>query len=355
MINTSYSIRPDFAPMHAYPVSDATGMVKLDVMENPYRLPEWLAAEIGEIAAKVALNRYPVPTSQALRERVRAVAQVPRSFEVLLGTGSDECIQYITAACAKPDAVVLAPAPSFVMYAMQAQFYRCKFVGVALNADFTLNLPATLEAIQRERPTLTWIAYPNNPTGNIFSGRDVEAIIRAAAPGLVVIDEAYQPFARASFMGRLGEFDNLCVMRTFSKVGLAGLRLGYVAGAPAWIGEFDKARSPFNTSVITQALADKLLQHMDVFEAQCRSISVEREIVERALQAMPSVTAFPSAANFILARVPNSKATFDKMIASKVLVKNFGGGHPLLSNCLRLTIGTPDENRAMIAALSAAL
>lgn len=355
MINTTHSIRPEFAAMHAYPVSDATGMVKLDVMENPYRLPEWLAQEIGEIASAVALNRYPVPTSQALRERVRAVAHVPAGFEVLLGTGSDECIQYITAACAKPEAVVLAPVPSFVMYSMQALFYRCKFVGVPLHADFTLDLTATLAAIKRERPTLTWIAYPNNPTGNIFSAADVEAIIRAAAPGLVVIDEAYQPFARATFMGRLAEFDNLCVMRTFSKVGLAGLRLGYVAGAPAWINEFDKARSPFNTSVITQAIADKLLQHMDVFEGQCASISAARETARSALSGLPGVTAFPSAANFILARVPDSKATFDKMHAQKVLVKNFGGGHPLLANCLRLTIGTPDENRAMIAALTASL
>ena len=353
MIN--YAIRPDFAALHAYPVADATGLVKLDVMENPYRLPDWLASEVGEIAAKVALNRYPVPTSEALRARVRAVGQVPDGCDVLLGTGSDECIQYITAACAKADALVLAPAPSFVMYAMQAQFYRVPFVGVPLNADFTLNLDAMLRTIAEKRPTLTWIAYPNNPTGNIFSEADVAAIIRAAAPGLVVLDEAYQPFAQKTFMQRLPEFPNLCVMRTFSKIGLAGLRLGYVAGAPEWIGAFDKARSPFNTSVLTQAIADKLLQHLEVFDAQCAAISIERPLVMHALQSMAGVTAFPSAANFILARVADSTATFNQMRTQGVLVKNFGGGHPLLTNCLRLTIGTPDENRAMIVALQASL
>ena len=344
--------------MHAYPVSDATGLVKLDVMESPYSLPPELAAEIGRIVSQVAMNRYPVPSAQQLRALIRKVMQVPEGCDVLLGNGSDECIQYITAALAREGAVVMAPAPSFVMFQMHATFYRLRFVGVPLRADFTLDTEAFLAAMAKEKPALVWIAFPNNPTGNAFPVADVERIIRAA-PGLVVIDEAYQPFAGATFMPRLAEFENMVVMRTVSKIGMAGLRLGYVCGRPEWIGNFDKTRSPFNVNVLTEAVAIKLLENKPVLDAQAATVLEERGRVSEALAKLSGLVVYPSAANFLLARVEGGKGAgtrvFERMKAAGVLVKDFSGGNPMMENCLRLTIGTPAENRAMIDALQKAL
>lgn len=351
-------VRPEIQAMHAYAVSDATGMVKLDVMESPYRLPEYLAAEIAKVVSQVAMNRYPVPSATELRALIREVMQVPANCDVLLGNGSDECIQYITAALAREGAVVMAPAPSFAMFAMHALFYRLRFVGVPLREDFTLDAEGFLAVMAKEKPSLVWIAFPNNPTGNAFAVADIERIIRAA-PGLVVVDEAYQPFAGATFMPRLAEFENMVVMRTVSKIGMAGLRLGYVAGRPAWIEAFNKTRSPFNINVLTEAVAIKLLQNKKVLDAQAAMVLKERERLHPELAHLPRLEVYPSAANFLLVRVAGAKGAgtrvFERLKAQGVLVKDFSGGHPLMENCLRLTIGTPEENRILVAALREAL
>jgi len=358
MSAASKVIRPEILAMQAYHVSDATGLVKLDVMESPYRLPEGLAAEIGQIVSEVEMNRYPVPTASKLRALIREVMQVPAGCDVLLGNGSDECIQYITAAIARDGAVVMAPVPSFAMFSMHAFFYRLRFVGMPLREDFTLDTEAFLAAMAKEKPALVWLAYPNNPTGNAFPVADVERIIRAA-PGLVVIDEAYQPFAGATFMPRLAEFENMVVMRTVSKIGMAGVRLGYVAGRPEWIEAFNKTRSPFNINVLTEAVAIKLLQNKKVLDAQAAKVLEERERLKPELAKLAGLTVYPSAANFLLARVAGGKGAgtrvFGRVKEQGVLVKDFSGGHPLLENCLRLTVGTPDENRILLAALREAL
>jgi histidinol-phosphate aminotransferase len=358
MSAASKVIRPEILAMHAYHVSDATGLVKLDVMESPYRLPDGLAAEVGQVVSEVAMNRYPVPSATALRALIRAVMQVPPGCDVLLGNGSDECIQYITAAVAREGAVVMAPVPSFAMFAMHALFFRLRFVGMPLRADFSLDTDAFLAAMSKEKPAVVWLAYPNNPTGNAFPVADIERIVQAA-PGLVVIDEAYQPFAGATFMPRLAEFENMVVMRTVSKIGMAGLRLGYVCGRPEWIDAFDKTRSPFNINVLTEAVAIKLLQNKKVLDAQAAKVLEERERMRPELARLTGLAVFPSAANFLLVRVAGANGAgtrvFDSLKQQGVLVKDFAGGHPLLENCLRLTIGTPEENRILLAALREAL
>ena len=351
-------IRPEVLAMSAYPVADAAGMVKLDVMESPYSLPDWLAREVGDSVAGLALNRYPVPSMTRLRALIAEKMGVPAGFDVLCGNGSDECIQYITAACAREGAVVMAPAPSFVMFQMHALFYRLKFVPVNLRDDFSLDVDAFIAAMAAHQPALTWLAYPNNPTGSPFSMGEVERIVRAA-PGLVVIDEAYQPFAADSFMPRLAEFPNMVVMRTVSKISLAGVRLGYVAGSRGWIGEFDKTRAPFNISVVAEAVAIKILENKQVLDLQAARVLAERAVVERGLTGLAGLRQYPSAANFICVRIAGAPgrgtAVFESMKRQKVLVKNFSGGHPMLDNCLRLTIGSPVENRAMLLALEVAL
>jgi histidinol-phosphate aminotransferase len=348
-------IRPDVLSMTTYAVADATGFVKLDAMENPFALPAPLAAQLGEVLAGVALNRYPEPRPAALLAKLKQVMGVPAAADLLLGNGSDEIISMIAVACAKPGAKLLAPVPGFVMYQMSAKFAQLEFIGVPHREDLTLDVDAMLAAIAEHKPAIVYLAYPNNPTGTLYADADIERIIAAARGGLVVIDEAYQPFAQESWIGRVLDYENVVVMRTVSKLGLAGIRLGYLAGAPAWLEEFDKVRPPYNVNVLTQAAAEFMLEHVDVLEAQAAQLREERAKLAAALAALPGATVFPSAANFLLVRVPDAEAAFSALLNAKVLVKNVGKMHPLLANCLRLTVGAPDENAQMLAALELAL
>ena len=347
-------IRPEVLAMAGYHVPPAAGLVKLDAMENPYLLPPELRAALAERLAAVAINRYPAPSYARLKQLVRETLGVPAGADVLLGNGSDELITMMSVATARPGATVVAPAPSFVMYDLSTRLAGSTYVPVPLAADLSLDLPAMLAAIERHRPAIVWLAYPNNPTGNCFERADVEAIL-AAAPGLVVLDEAYQPFALDSWMDALPRHDNLVVMRTVSKLGLAGIRIGYMAAAPRWIAEFDKVRPPYNVSVLDEAAAEFALEHLDVLLAQAARLREDRARLAAALAAIPGVAVFPSRANFLLVRVGDSTAVAAGMRERGVLIKDVGRMHPLLAGCLRLTVGTPAENAAMLEALRGAL
>lgn len=347
-------VRPDVLEMPAYQVPDATGLVKLDAMENPYRLPESLRDELGRRLAALDLNRYPVPSYTALKAAIAATQQVPAGFDLLLGNGSDEIIAMLSQAVARPGACILAPMPGFVMYAASARLAGVEFVGVPLKSDFSLDLPAMSAAIARHKPALVWLAWPNNPTGNCFDEAVVAEILRIA-PGLVVLDEAYQPFAQDSWLGRLPEHDNLAVMRTASKVGLAGLRLGWLAGAPGLVAQLDKVRPPYNVNVLTEAAACFALEHHAVLDAQADRLRGARRGLYDALARMPGVQPFPSRANFILFRVEDAAGTFAGLKGRGVLIKDVSRQHPLLAGCLRVTVGSLDENRAFLQALAATL
>jgi len=347
-------VREEVLALTAYHVGEAGGMVKLDAMENPYALPRNLQSEIAQLVAGAAINRYPNPQAPELKARLRQAMAIPEAFDILIGNGSDELIQIIVQGLARPGAVVLAPDPTFVMYRIYALVNRMRYVGVPLAPDFTLDCARLLAAIDEHQPALVFIAYPNNPTGNLYPEADVLRILQAA-PGLVVLDEAYHAFAKKSFMDRLGGHPNLIVMRTLSKVGMAGLRLGYAAGSPAWIGEFDKVRPPYNVNLLTQLVAERLLVHADVLDAQAAAIRDERGRLKAGLERVPGVTVFASDANFLLVRVPEAGKVFEGMKARGVLVKNLHGSHPLLTQCLRITVGTAQENTQCLAALRASL
>ena len=348
-------IRPEVRALKAYHVPDSAGLIKLDAMENPYTWPEALKQEWLEVLRDVPINRYPDPSAQALRAQLKQSLAVPAGMDVLLGNGSDELIQLILLGVARPGAVVLAPLPTFVMYEMIATFVGMQFVGVPLATDFGLDLAALRAAIKVHQPAVVFLAYPNNPTGNLFDEQAIEALLREA-PGLVVVDEAYHAFAQQSFMQRLGQFDNLLVMRTLSKQGLAGLRLGVLAGDPAWLAEFDKLRLPYNINSLTQASAVFALKHKDVLDEQAARLRTGRARLVQDLAALPGVQVWPSAANFILFRTGKAADTvFAALRQQGVLIKNLSGAGGVLANCLRVTVGTPDENAAFLAALSRAL
>ena len=344
-------VRPEVLAQKAYHVAPARGLVKLDAMENPHRLPPALARAMGERLAQVAVNRYPDPGAPALRQRLREAMGIPDSLAIMLGNGSDEIIQIVTLALARPGAVALAPEPSFVMYRMGATAASMRFEGVELRDDFGLDEGALAAALERHNPALTWLAYPNNPTGNLFPR---EAIVRAvrAAPGLVAVDEAYDPFSGgATMLDEVGRHPNLILVRTVSKLGLAGLRLGLAIGPADWIEELEKLRPPYNVNVLTMAAAELLLGERHLFEEQAAAIVAERARLEAGLDRMPAVRRFPSAANFVLARVANAPRAHEALKQRGILVRNLHGSHPLLENCLRLTIGTADENAKLIEAL----
>ncbi len=353
-------VRDEIREMQPYHVPPSAGLVKLDAMENPFRLPPSLATELGERLAAVAINRYPVPDYRRLKKRLAECFDLPPDAGLVLGNGSDELITLATALVARPGATVLSPLPSFVMYPMAAQQYGLRHVGVPLTADFALDRDAMLEAIEAERPALVFIAWPNNPTGNAFDRADIEAIVERA-PGLVIVDEAYEPFAQATWVGELARFPNLAVLRTLSKWGLAGVRLGFLVAAPAWTDELEKLRPPYNIGVLNEATASFALDNAEVFAEQAAVIRDERQWLIgrlRDLAARPGSTVaevFPTAANFVLVRVAGGEAasagTARRLLEAGVLIKDVGRMHPLLANCLRLTVGTPDENRLLIEAL----
>jgi histidinol-phosphate aminotransferase len=349
--------RQDVRSMHAYAIQQSAGLVKLDAMENPFRLPEALQQELGQRLGRVAINRYPTKCVGDVIAALSTYVELPAGCKLMLGNGSDELIALLAMACDLPGAVVLAPVPGFVMYEMSARLQGLKFVGVPLTAGFELDQAAMLAAIEAHRPALTYIAYPNNPTANLFDEGIVERVVAAVGKhgGLVVFDEAYQPFSARTWMTKLGTLPHVLVLRTLSKFGLAGVRLGYLAGPAALIDEVDKVRPPYNIGALNAEATLFALAHADEFARQAALLREERARLQKELAATPGVTPFPSDANMILARVANAAAVFQGMKERGVLVKNVEAMHPLLAGCLRLTVGTPEENTLMMSALRASL
>jgi histidinol-phosphate aminotransferase len=346
--------RKDVQSMHAYAIQPAAVLVKLDAMENPHRLSPQLQADLGQRLGALALNRYPGERVNDLRAALAKHAKMPDGFDIMLGNGSDELISLLALACDIPGATILAPVPGFVMYAMSAQLQGLNFVGVPLTPDFELDERAMLAAITEHQPAIVYIAYPNNPTANLWDDVVIEKIVEAA-PGLVVFDEAYQPFSSRSYIDRIERHSHVLLMRTMSKFGLAGVRIGYMMGAKALVAEVDKVRPPYNISVLNCEAALFALEHTEVFATQAKDLREQRAVVQGKLGGLKGVKSWPSDANMILVRVPDAQKTFDGMKSRGVLVKNVSKMHPLLANCLRLTVGTPAENAQMLAALEASL
>ncbi len=347
-------VRREILSMAAYHVQDASGFIKLDAMENPYSLPDDLVDDWLSCLRECSLNRYPDPSASTLRKAIRRCNGVPDRSEILFGNGSDELIQIILMAVASPEAVILAPDPSFVMYQQIANSLGLKFIGVGLESNgFGLNQEAMLSTIKQYQPAVVFLAYPNNPTGNLFDRETIEAIL-SAAPGLVVLDEAYAPFANASFMAGLPHYDNLLVMRTVSKLGLAGLRLGFLAGHSAWIEQFDKIRLPYNINILTQVSAEFAIKHYSVFENQTKMICAERERLYAELSAISGLIAYPTNANFVLFKLDgfDANSVFVALKHAGVLIKNMGAAGGVLENCLRVTIGKVEENNAFMVELN---
>jgi len=347
-------ISPSVRQMNAYHVPPAHNMIKLDAMENPYLLPNEVAAELQSQLSRVNVARYPTADAALLVEKICNVFKVPEKCRVILGNGSDEIIQMLMLLLNHPmqGGGVLAVEPSFVMYRLLSMIIGVPYHGVSLNADFSLNVADVLQKMAETRPKVVFLAVPNNPTGNVFSQSDIIRIIEAA-PGLVVVDEAYSAFTESNYLPLLPRYPNLLVMRTLSKIGLAGLRLGWLAGSNAVVHELHKVRLPYNINAYTQVAVAVALDHFDAFIAQTRQICESRKALFDELSTFSQFIVYKSEANFLLVKLKEQSATviFQLLKDCGILVKCLHQVHPLLENTLRITVGTPKENNALLAAL----
>lgn len=346
-------VRPEVQALKSYHVPPSEGLLKLDAMENPFSWPGELSELWVEALKSVDVNRYPDPHAHVLTQNIREYMNVSKEFDILLGNGSDELIQLIAMAVADKDRAIMAPEPSFVMYSMIATFTGMEYKGVPLGNNFELDLGAFKEAMESCNPAVVFLAQPNNPTGNIFGEEKVRRIIESC-PGLVVLDEAYLPFTDSDLLPLLNDYENVVVMRTFSKMGLAGLRLGVLVGRPEWLTEFNKLRLPYNINSLTQKSASFALEHVDVLSRQTELLRENRFKLSQALSDLAGVTVFESEANFLLIRLANNDAreVFEKLKSAGILIKCLDGGHPMLANCLRITVSTEEENAQFLTAFS---
>lgn len=345
--------RKEILNMSAYKVAEAKNLIKLDAMENPYSWPDNIKQQWLDELKNCPINRYPDPEARQLASTLKATNEIPDQFGILLGNGSDEIIQLLLMALPS-DAHVLAPSPGFVMYQQVALSLGLTYHAVPLKAEnFALDLTAMLDVIKQHQPSVIFLAYPNNPTGNLFNAKDIETIIKSSS-GLVVVDEAYAPFANATFIKQLTKYSNLLVMRTVSKLGLAGLRLGYIAGSKEIIEQLNKIRLPYNINSLTQVTAEFALNNPDLFKQQTEQICVDRTFVLEQLNEISGITAFNSSANFILFKTGKNQANiiFEGLKDRGILIKNLSAQGGLLTDCLRVTIGKPEENKAFIKSLS---
>lgn len=343
--------RPELRGLRPYEAEAAEGLIKLDANENPCPPPAGLMARIGAAAAALELNRYPDPAATALR-RVLADRCGWAPEGMLLGNGSDDLILLLLAACGGEGATLLVPTPTFSMYCHIALSLGWRVEEVPLTATFELDEAELEKCASGCSPRLSVFASPNNPTGNLFDRGVMERYVRAA-PGIVVIDEAYHDFAGGSVVDLLAGHPNLVVLQTLSKIGLAALRLGVLLADAHLVGELNKVRLPYNVGSFSQVAAQTVLLNPVFLEGQIREILAERERVAAALAGLPGITAFPSDANFILFRTNRpSRLVFEALRRRGVLVRDLGGSPGVLSGCLRVTVGVRAENDSFLEALN---
>ncbi|AGF48054.1 histidinol-phosphate aminotransferase [Candidatus Kinetoplastibacterium oncopeltii TCC290E] len=348
------TVREDIQSMTAYPVSKSANYIKLDAMESPYDLPEDILEHIITNLRKVKLNRYPNTDKSQLIRTIKNKFNIPDESDLLFGNGSDELIHLIIQSCCKPGDTVLSPSPSFVFFEMASQFNHAKFIKVNLTDDLQLDTSNMLKSIKQHSPKIIFLAMPNNPTGGLWNDNDVLSIINIA-PGLVIIDEAYYAFNKKSWMNRLHELSNVLILRTVSKIGLAGIRFGYLAGHPKWINQINKIRPPYNINVLTESVILSILDNKHILDEHSNQILLNRIKLSESLKKLNNVKVYDSYGNFVLVKFDKSiSATnvFNELKLSNILVKDLSDSHALLSNCLRLSIGTNSENDLLIKTIS---
>jgi histidinol-phosphate aminotransferase len=339
-------IRPEVRKLRAYVVDETPVTVKLDAMENPFPLPEDVRQNIADAVRGAALNRYPDPSASKLKESIAELWGIGTK-RMILGNGSDELIQLIMLAFGGP---VLIPTPTFAMYDIIARSLALEVAAVPLGKKFDLNADKMLKKAKEVKARVIFLANPNNPTGNRFSDEAVLKILHKSNAA-VVIDEAYFSFSGKSYLPVLREHPNLIILRTLSKIGLAGLRIGVLTASARVIDQLNKIRLPYNINTLSQAVASVVLPRRDVLNYQISLLISSRQKLYNELSAIKGVTAYPSETNFVLfSTTSDASRIYEKLKDAGILIKNLNRTGPL-KNCLRVTVGTPEENSAFLAQL----
>ena len=348
--------REDINSLSEYEVLDSKNMIKLDAMENPYDIEVKLEMDINQNwQENINLNRYPDADCQNLKKNLLKNYSLNKDYDFIVGNGSDELIQIIFHAFLKPENIVLLPKPSFSMYKKIAQVVGLRFEEVLLKDNFALDINLMLKKIEELNPALIFLAYPNNPTGNLWDKEDIKKIL-LKANGLVIIDEAYEAFSGKSFIGQLKDFDNLLIMRTLSKIGFAGIRLGYLFGQKYIIRELNKLRLPFNINSVSQQMSHIYFKNNSFFCDQAEEIIKNRDYLQDEMTKIEHIKVYKSKTNFILFKVLKNSADqiFNDVLSDKILIKNMTET-PGLENCLRVTVGTREECDLFIQSLKNSL
>ncbi len=346
-------INPALLKTSAYQVKDATGLIKLDAMENPFSLSNEVKSSLADALAQAPINRYSDPDAKQLTSTLRGYWAVPEHQDILLGNGSDELIQLVLMSLLGRGPVnVMSVEPSFVMYKKITEALGLNYIPVDLKDNFEIDDEAFLNAISMHQPSVIFLAQPNNPTGNLFS-EDLILRVLKEAPGLVVIDEAYGQFSSREHLYLLEKHQNLMIMRTLSKIGLAGLRIGALIANKDWLCQLNKVRLPYNINVLSQIAAVHLLSIPHMLDDQVSQLTQERQRLMQRLSESGKWQVFPSQANFVLIRSLQEDATqvYQRLIDEGILVKLLHGSHGLLNQCLRLTVGLPEENNQLLASI----
>ena len=332
-------VKKEVASLRAYQAKEISCRVKLDANESPYGFTEALKA-----VAKILTNRYPDPEAKTLKT-VLAKNLGVKPQNLLQGNGSDELIYYLIATFGGP---VLYPVPTFSMYGIISQVLGEKKKEVPLDQNFDIDLDRMMAALRKEKPKIVFLSSPNNPTGNCFSSEKILKIV-GESKGIVVVDEAYQPFSsEKGFVPLLRDYKNLVIMRTLSKIGLAALRFGFLIADEEIIDEANKVRLPFNVNALSQAVAVEALKKKKALKAAIQTIADERDRMISAMENIKGVTPFPSEANFILFRVKDPCRVYGRLLEKGILVRNISDA---VTGCLRVTVGTPKENGLFLRAL----
>jgi len=347
LISSSLGQLPPYEAVRA----NSPNSIRLNAMESPYGLEEleskWLA-----VLKKVEINRYPISHQRDFLRSLAHSFNLPDSL--LLGNGSDELILLLLLLTGSKK--LLSPSPSFVMYEHLARVVGATYIGVSLEEDFSLSTARFVQAVKQHKPELIFLSLPNNPTGNFFSTDLVEQTLQATK-GLVVVDQAYCFFADSFSLPSLKQHNNLLLMRTLSKLGMAGLRFGLLAADPYLIGELHKIRLPYNINALTLASVEWALEQLNYFYDKAKLIVQQRDQLYQHMQSMNSIEVYPSQTNFLLFRclAKSAQEVFELLKEQKILVRNLHNSHPLLTNCLRVSIGLPQENRSFLNGLANAL
>jgi histidinol-phosphate aminotransferase len=352
-------VKPNIRSLRAYHAEEIPCKVKLDANESPYSAISNQRSAISLEKNLQTLNRYPDPQATALRKLMAKELKV-KPGNILHGNGSDELIYYMITTFGGS---VMYPVPTFSMYGIISQALDEKKIEIPLDKDFDIDTEKTITAIKKYRPKLIFLSSPNNPTGNCFSSERILRIIKATsfskqhkgdsriAPtsSLVVVDEAYQSFSNEkSFLPLLDKYRNLIVLRTLSKIGLAGLRLGFLIANEEIINEVNKVRLPFNVNSLSQAVAVEALKNKKQMRSYLTSIISERKRLFREMEKIDGITPYPSDANFILFRAADAVRVYKRLLAKGVLIRDLTG---VIENCLRVTVGTPGENTVFLRTL----